>query len=171
MNTALTLTEVSRPSKVNFKSHLCDLLLSMSPYLRYDVPYLESTSGAKSEMRKFLPQKLFNSLQFEDSRCRLSDVKRKLSTTSLEDRDVSMKTTRDRLTANGVHPFQTAQLNGLKEKTSTQVKRLVSMKMNCMLSRYLMFCILLISSRSWPSFELVAVESLQLTCVTQKPRN
>ena len=130
-DSSLTLTEVSRPgSGANFKAHLSELLLSVSPYLRHDVPYLESASGSRSDLKKFLPAKLYYSAQFEErsdvkhmggSINKEEDAKRKSSTSSLEGRDV-IKTARDRVQANGVHAFQTAQLNGAAGKTFYQVK-------------------------------------------------
>lgn len=58
----LSVAELPRGNK--FRSALDDTILSISPFLKLNVPYLESDSGRNCRLRTYFPIELFYSKQF-----------------------------------------------------------------------------------------------------------
>ena len=54
-----TLTEEKRKVSHGFKKALDDMILSASPYLKYDVPYLETAQGSQCKLRQYFPKDLY----------------------------------------------------------------------------------------------------------------
>ena len=52
------LREVERTSQ-HFKDALGDVILAVSPFVRHDLPYLLTNSGAKCWLRQFFPENMF----------------------------------------------------------------------------------------------------------------
>lgn len=65
-NEKLTVTEL--PFANNFRKCLDDTILCVSPYIVLSVPYLETESGRKSNLRKFFPKDIYLSDQFDSSK-------------------------------------------------------------------------------------------------------
>lgn len=62
----LTVTQL--PFANTFRKCLDDSTLSVSPYIVFSVPYLETETGKKSELRKFFPKDIYFSEQFDVSK-------------------------------------------------------------------------------------------------------
>ncbi|ESP03189.1 hypothetical protein LOTGIDRAFT_137804, partial [Lottia gigantea] len=63
----LSLKEQKHSSHSKLKKILHDTILSVSPYHKYEVPYLESDVGMKCLSRKFLPEEIYWSNLFEEN--------------------------------------------------------------------------------------------------------
>ena len=48
-----------------FKKHLDDSMLSVSPLLRYDIPYLETESGCQCALRQFITETYYSDVWCE----------------------------------------------------------------------------------------------------------
>ena len=57
------LTEVTQTGDY-FKQALNDTILSASPHIRYDIPYLETETGSKCLLRSFFSKEIYWSDQF-----------------------------------------------------------------------------------------------------------
>ena len=64
-HSSVTLQEKTQKRFAKFRNLLFELSLSMSPYLKYDVPYLDTEVGSSSIIRKFFPEDLYWSKYFE----------------------------------------------------------------------------------------------------------
>lgn len=64
-HSSVTLQEKTQKRFAKFRNVLFELSLSMSPYLKYDVPYLDTEEGSSSIIRKFFPEDLYWSKYFE----------------------------------------------------------------------------------------------------------
>ena len=63
--TSQTLQEKTLKQCHKFKSVLSEVLLSASPYIQYTLPYLVSKDGANCANRRFFPEEIYWSAQFE----------------------------------------------------------------------------------------------------------
>ncbi|XP_074643443.1 1-phosphatidylinositol 3-phosphate 5-kinase-like isoform X3 [Tubulanus polymorphus] len=61
----LKVQEQVTNDSLKFKKALGDTLLSISPYIKYDIPYLQTVSGASCELRKYFPDILYSSALFD----------------------------------------------------------------------------------------------------------
>lgn len=57
--------EVDNVLTNNFRKTLDDIILSVSPTIKYTVPYLESDIGKKCELRKYFPENIYWSAQLD----------------------------------------------------------------------------------------------------------
>ena len=64
-HSSVTLQEKTQKRFAKFRNVLFESSLSMSPYLKYDVPYLDTEVGSSSIIRKFFPEDLYWSKYFE----------------------------------------------------------------------------------------------------------
>jgi 1-phosphatidylinositol-3-phosphate 5-kinase len=55
---SIQFQEQKQPLWHQFKTTLHGTLLSVSPYIKYSLPYLESETGFKCKMRKYLPERV-----------------------------------------------------------------------------------------------------------------
>ncbi|KAL1517363.1 hypothetical protein ABEB36_001133 [Hypothenemus hampei] len=60
-----TLTVTELPQENNFKKHLEDTILCISPYVIFPMPYLETDAGKKCKLRRFFYKDMYFSEQFE----------------------------------------------------------------------------------------------------------
>lgn len=60
------LSVADLPLSNKFKKALDDTILSVSPYLTFYIPYLETEPGRNCVLRKFFPKEIYHSLQFSD---------------------------------------------------------------------------------------------------------
>nr|XP_023014888.1 1-phosphatidylinositol 3-phosphate 5-kinase isoform X1 [Leptinotarsa decemlineata]XP_023014889.1 1-phosphatidylinositol 3-phosphate 5-kinase isoform X1 [Leptinotarsa decemlineata] len=63
-----TFTVALLPFSNNFRKHLDDIILCISPYIVFPVPYLETEQGKKCKLRMFFPRDIYSSEQFENGR-------------------------------------------------------------------------------------------------------
>lgn len=67
VNTSVQQLSVANfPLSNKFKKALDDTILSVSPYLTFSVPYLETEPGRNCVLRKFFPKEIYHSLQFSE---------------------------------------------------------------------------------------------------------
>ncbi|KAJ9599192.1 hypothetical protein L9F63_010323, partial [Diploptera punctata] len=59
------LSVAELPLSNRFRKALDDSILSSSPYLKFTVPYLETEQGRNCALRKFFPEEIFSSAQFD----------------------------------------------------------------------------------------------------------
>ena len=50
-----------------FKKHIDEVILTVSPYVQYEVPYLLTEPGVQSRLRSFFPEQIFWSAAFEET--------------------------------------------------------------------------------------------------------
>lgn len=93
------LSVAELPFSNKFRESLEDTILSVSPYLLYSVPYLETELGRKCELRSFFPNQIYHSEQFDNN-------KRSKSFKENDYIDILKNNTK----LNPVHPFVTAQI-------------------------------------------------------------
>ncbi|XP_050300649.1 1-phosphatidylinositol 3-phosphate 5-kinase [Anthonomus grandis grandis] len=60
-----TLKVAELPFSNNFKKHLDDTILCISPYILFPMPYLETDGGRKCNLRRFFHKDMYYSEQFE----------------------------------------------------------------------------------------------------------
>lgn len=66
-NVSEKFTVSELPLSNHFRKALDDTILSISPYLVFSVPYLETDVGRKCKLRKFFPDEIYYSKQFKTS--------------------------------------------------------------------------------------------------------
>lgn len=64
--TVQRLSVTDLPLSNKFKKALDDTILSLSPYLTFSIPYLETEQGRNCTLRKFFPKEIYYSSQFSD---------------------------------------------------------------------------------------------------------
>ncbi|KAK6165394.1 hypothetical protein SNE40_022328 [Patella caerulea] len=99
-----------------FKKILQDTLLSVSPYHKYEVPYLESSAGDKCRSRRFLPDEIYWSNLFEDNPSRRS--RSKGQECEINGHHINGKSTTIRLM--DPHPFISCKMTAPLTEMSTQ---------------------------------------------------
>lgn len=93
------------PFSNDFKKHLDDTILCISPYLMFPVPYLETDSGKKCKLRRFFYKDMYYSEQFEihtKNKKKNMDEKRR---TELQNDLENVKP---------LHPFLTAKITNVE---------------------------------------------------------
>ncbi|XP_022917370.2 1-phosphatidylinositol 3-phosphate 5-kinase [Onthophagus taurus] len=58
------LSVADLPFSNQFRKHLDDTILCVSPYVTFSVPYLETENGRKCKLRSYYPDQIFSSEQF-----------------------------------------------------------------------------------------------------------
>ena len=111
----LALTEQKRTSSQRFRKLLGDVLLSMSPYLRHDAPYLETPPGLLCALRQYLPPNVFHSALFDDQV--VTHAHRNRESSSADDIEAS----RDQSITSKMHAFLITQLKMPFTTSSFQV--------------------------------------------------
>ena len=106
------LTEVKQTGDY-FKEALSDTILSISPYIKYDIPYLETETGAKCELRKYFMKEIYWSEQF------LSDEQKRRP--EEEAKDVSKIKHQHETFVTKYHPFVTLKITAPVMDPKTQV--------------------------------------------------
>ncbi|XP_046543785.1 LOW QUALITY PROTEIN: 1-phosphatidylinositol 3-phosphate 5-kinase-like [Haliotis rubra] len=97
-----------------FKKALIGLVLSISPYHKYKVPYLETAHGSKCELRKYLPEDIYWSQLFEGEQGQRSRSK-------YYDSDYSSHyAPKSNIHITEAHPFILQQLTAPLHENSTQ---------------------------------------------------
>ncbi|XP_030762817.1 1-phosphatidylinositol 3-phosphate 5-kinase [Sitophilus oryzae] len=99
-----TLSVAELPFSNNFKKHLDDTILCISPYVMFPIPYLETDSGKKTKLRRFFYKDLYYSEQFE------GNVKNKRKTFEAEK---NLETENNHKNVSPLHPFQTVQITNV----------------------------------------------------------
>lgn len=61
---SIQFQEQKQPMSHQFRHMLHGTILSVSPYIKYSIPYLESEAGAKCFVRKYLPDNIYWSASF-----------------------------------------------------------------------------------------------------------
>ena len=64
---SLEMEEQLQKHRFKLKKALESVLLSTSPYIHYDLPYLETEQGSKCELRKYFPEEIYWSHHFRYS--------------------------------------------------------------------------------------------------------
>ncbi|XP_046466655.1 putative 1-phosphatidylinositol 3-phosphate 5-kinase isoform X1 [Neodiprion pinetum] len=64
--TVQQLSVADLPLSNKFKKALDDTILSVSPYLTFSIPYLETEPGRNCTLRQFFPKEIYHSMQFTD---------------------------------------------------------------------------------------------------------
>ncbi|KAK2165368.1 hypothetical protein LSH36_51g02001 [Paralvinella palmiformis] len=105
------LTEVKQTGDY-FKEALSDTILSISPYIKYDIPYLETETGAKCELRKYFMKEIYWSEQF------LSDEQKRRP--EEEAKDVSKIKHQHETFVTKYHPFVTLKITAPVMDPKTQ---------------------------------------------------
>ena len=87
------LREVGRTSR-HFKDALSDVILTVSPFIKHDLPYLLTDSGAKCWLRRFFPENMFCSKRLpqtaESARGKGTAVPVPMTAGNAGDREVSL---------------------------------------------------------------------------------
>ncbi|XP_066249810.1 1-phosphatidylinositol 3-phosphate 5-kinase isoform X1 [Euwallacea similis] len=99
-----TLTVEKLPFSNNFKKHLDDTILCISPYIIFPTPYLETDTGRRCKLRRFFFNNMYYSDQFEPS------IKNKWKTVEI---DVEEKYNRKNLRV--LHPFLNAKITNIDD--------------------------------------------------------
>ncbi|XP_053382356.1 LOW QUALITY PROTEIN: 1-phosphatidylinositol 3-phosphate 5-kinase-like [Mercenaria mercenaria] len=76
---SITFQEQLVTHRTKFRKALDNVVLSSSPYIKYQLPYLETESGSKCELRKYFPEEIYWSSNF----C-LKSGQRKVKTKQLD---------------------------------------------------------------------------------------
>lgn len=116
-----TLQEEKRKVSHGFKKALDDVILSASPYLKSDVPYLETDSGANCKLRGYFPKDIYWSRHFSPQ---LTNEKR---TSKFVDEEEERKKRREReLEAKMLpaHPFVSEKITSHVSEGKIQVRLL-----------------------------------------------
>ena len=97
-----------------FKKALKDVILSVSPYMKYSVPYLETEEGSKCKLRKYLPSELYWSESFNEKTEQKSKGKAPEKAQAQPDQNCHVKIT-------SPHAFVMEKLTASLDDTKTQV--------------------------------------------------
>ncbi|CAH1155707.1 unnamed protein product [Phaedon cochleariae] len=103
-NEVFTVAEL--PFSNSFRKHLDDIILSISPYIVFPVPYLETELGKKCKLRSFFPKHIYSSEQFGNGK----KMKRK---------DSEHKTNQDS-TVKPYHPFLLSKITASADDVNIQ---------------------------------------------------
>lgn len=90
------------PFSNKFRKALDETILSISPYLQFFIPYLETDSGKKCKLRSFFPAEIYYSKQF---------LPRTESNAFKNGKDASNESKTPDLKLNAAHPFVSACLS------------------------------------------------------------
>ncbi|XP_052249949.1 1-phosphatidylinositol 3-phosphate 5-kinase-like isoform X3 [Dreissena polymorpha] len=63
---SLALKEQNVTHRTKFKKSLENTVLSTSPYIKYQLPYLETETGSRCELRRYLPPEIYWSTSFSE---------------------------------------------------------------------------------------------------------
>ncbi|XP_046687146.1 putative 1-phosphatidylinositol 3-phosphate 5-kinase, partial [Homalodisca vitripennis] len=96
---------VSEPAKSNrFRKALDDTLLSVSPFLKFSVPYLETENGRNCLLRRYFPKQVYWTAQLQDK----TVTRPTPAAPEMSNKDALLKLNGIKL--GPVHPFITAKL-------------------------------------------------------------
>ncbi|XP_048238602.1 1-phosphatidylinositol 3-phosphate 5-kinase-like isoform X1 [Haliotis rufescens] len=110
----VSFQEHKQTKQWQFKKALIGLVLSISPYHKYEVPYLETAHGSKCELRKYLPEDIYWSQLFEGEQGQRSRSK-------YYDGDYSGHyTPKSNIHITEAHPFILQQLTAPLHENTTQ---------------------------------------------------
>ena len=111
------LKEEIRGNKHHFRKALDDVILSTSPYLKYDVPYLKMDAGEKCVLRKHFPEDIYWSHALET----MCGETPRLKFADTEEEKLA-KEPRSLWKMNSPHPFVTEKIRAPLEDAATQVR-------------------------------------------------
>ena len=122
------LMEVHKNSSVKFKKALDDMILSISPYIKYEVPYLESDIGSKCTLREFFGPVLYWSSHIH------SNPEKRVKGKFIED-DNWFPAPKSSVKMLPPHPFVTKKITAPVTDPKTQVRFYSSVK--CLIKKLL----------------------------------
>lgn len=99
--------EVQHPFDNNFRSSLSSTILSVSPFVLFPLPYLETESGKKCILRKFFPIELFHSKQWMEKNEKFDRIESPASEVEPEN-------------LNPLHPFLTMKITAPADNKDVQ---------------------------------------------------
>ncbi|KAK9307472.1 hypothetical protein QLX08_002112 [Tetragonisca angustula] len=97
------LSVADLPLLNKFKKALEGTILSVSPYLKFSIPYLETETGRNCILRSFFPREIFYSAQFED---KVKEIK----TVNVSAEQSATESSLTKLKLKPQHPFVQARL-------------------------------------------------------------
>lgn len=65
-HSSVTLQEQTQTKQIRFKRALDSVILSCSPFVKFDVPFLATEFGSKCELRKYFPDEVYWSERFDE---------------------------------------------------------------------------------------------------------
>ena len=114
------LREEKRQHGFKFRKVLDDVILSSSPYLKPDVPYLETESGARCRLREYFPKEVYWSSHFNSEASR---EKRKFTDPEI---GATKRIRPQTVLIQEPHPFVLNTLTKPLSENSTQVRYILN---------------------------------------------